>query len=409
MSAQMEFQLCLLSGVTNTMIDFQWPLMQNNIIRSDLDKMIEYLKQDDPKLTHGPLVKKFEEEWSKWLGVKHSVMLNSGSSANDLTMMAVRELKGAGEVIVPPLTWVSDISSVLRAGLKPVFVDIDPESLAIDTKKVLEAITPDTRAVFLTHVLGYNGLTDELISRLRELNIPLVEDVCESHGATHNGLKVGSFGWASNFSFYYAHHMTTIEGGMISTDDEELYDMLRMLRSHGMVRESINPKTKLDYLDRYPDLNPDFIFAYASHNMRSTELNGLLGLEQLKRLDQNNLARTRNLEHFLSILDPEIFQTAFKVEGSSNYAFTLVLKRPDLLRRDRVELLLRDAGIEFRRGLSGGGNQLRQPYLRRNLDLPQPESMPNTDHVHHYAWYVGNYPELRSEKIDWLGTVLKGI
>jgi CDP-6-deoxy-D-xylo-4-hexulose-3-dehydrase len=405
----MEFQLCLLSGVTNTMIELQWPLMQNNITRSDLDKMIEYLKQDDPKLTHGPLVKKFEEEWSKWLGVKHSVMLNSGSSANDLTMMAVRELKGSGEVIVPPLTWVSDISSVLRAGLKPVFVDIDPESLAIDTKKVLEAITPDTRAVFLTHVLGYNGLTDELISRLKELNIPLVEDVCESHGATHNGLKVGSFGWASNFSFYYAHHMTTIEGGIISTDDEELYDMLRMLRSHGMVRESINPKTKLDYLDRYPDLNPDFIFAYASHNMRSTELNGLLGLEQLKRLDQNNIARTRNLEHFLSILDPEIFQTVFKVEGSSNYAFTLVLKRPDLLRRDKVELLLRGAGIEFRRGLSGGGNQLRQPYLRRNLDLPQPESMPNTDHVHHYAWYIGNYPELGSEKIDWLGTVLKGI
>jgi CDP-6-deoxy-D-xylo-4-hexulose-3-dehydrase len=339
--------------------------MHNNITRSDLDKMIEYLKQDDPKLTHGPLVKKFEEEWSKWLGIEHSVMLNSGSSANDLTMMAVRELKGPGEVIVPPLTWVSDISSVLRAGLKPVFVDIDPESLAIDTKKVLEAITPDTRAVFLTHVLGYNGLTDELISGLKEKSIPLIEDVCESHGATHNGIKVGSFGWASNFSFYYAHHMTTIEGGIISTDDGELYDMLRMLRSHGMVRESLNPKTKLDYIEKYPDLNPDFIFAYASHNMRSTELNGLLGLEQLQRLDQNNIARTRNLEHFLSLLDPEIFQTDFKVEGSSNYAFTLVLKRPDMLIRDKVELLLKGAGIEFRRGLSGGGNQLRQPYLRR--------------------------------------------
>ena len=229
----MEFHLCLSNGVINIMTELQWPLMHNNITRSDLDKMIEYLKQDDPKLTHGPLVKKFEEEWSKWLGVRHSVMLNSGSSANDLTMMAVRELKGPGEVIVPPLTWVSDISSVLRAGLKPVFVDIDPQSLAVDSKKVLEAITPNTRAVFLTHILGYNGLTDELITGLKERKISLIEDVCESHGATHNSIKVGTFGWASNFSFYYAHHMTTIEGGIISTDDDELYRTLRLLRNHG--------------------------------------------------------------------------------------------------------------------------------------------------------------------------------
>ena len=391
------------------MTNLVWPLMNNNITRSDLNKMIEYLAQDDPKLTHGPLVKKFEEDWSKWLGVKHSVMLNSGSSANDLTMMAVKEIKGAGEVIVPPLTWVSDISAVLRAGLEPVFVDIDPRSLAIDSKKVLEAITPRTRAVFLTHVLGYNGLTDELLDGLKQKKIPLIEDVCESHGATHNGIKVGSFGWASNFSFYYAHHMTTIEGGIISTDDDELYDMLRMMRSHGMVRESLNKSTRQKYADDYPDLNPDFIFAFPSHNMRTTELNGLLGLEQLSRLDENNRIRTRNLKHFLSLLDSEIFQTDFNVVGSSNYAFTLVLKKPDMARRGKVEKILREAGIEFRRGLSGGGNQLRQPYLKRELNLPAPESMPNTDHIHHYAWYIGNYPELDTERIEWLGTILKSV
>lgn len=386
-----------------------WPLMHNNITRSDLDKMIEYLQQDDPKLTHGPLVKKFEEEWSKWLGVKHSLMVNSGSSANDLTMMVLRELNGPGEVIVPPLTWVSDISSVLRSGLEPVFVDIDPNSLALNSKKVLDAITPKTRAVFITHVLGYNALTDELLQGLKSRGIPLIEDVCESHGAKHNGEKVGTFGWASNFSFYYAHHMTTIEGGIISTNDDELYDMLRMLRSHGMVRESLEQATKEKYIQDHPDLNPDFIFAYASHNMRSTELNGLLGLEQLRRLDDNNRARTRNLEHFLSILDPEIFQTDFKVEGSSNYAFTLILRKPNLDFRNKVEFSLKEAGIEFRRGLSGGGNQLRQPYLRRKKNLPPPESMPVTEHVHHYAWYIGNYPELKAEQINWLGSVLKSI
>jgi CDP-6-deoxy-D-xylo-4-hexulose-3-dehydrase len=405
----MVFQHYWSNGVINIMTKLKWPLMHNNITRSDLDKMIEYLQQDDPKLTHGPLVKQFEEEWSRWLGVKHSIMVNSGSSANDLTMIAIRELKGPGEIILPPLTWVSDVSSVIRSGLDPVFVDIDPNSLALDTKKVLEAITPRTRAVFITHVLGFNGLTDELLQGLKSRGVLLIEDVCESHGAKHNGEKVGTFGWASNFSFYYAHHMTTIEGGIVSTNDDELYDMLRMLRSHGMVRESLELATKEKYTQNFPELNPDFIFAFASHNMRSTELNGLLGLEQLRRLDDNNLARTRNFEQFLSILNPEVFQTDFKVEGSSNYAFTLVLRKPDLDFRNKVESCLTEAGIEFRRGLSGGGNQLRQPYLRKRMNLPEPQSMPVTEHVHHYAWYIGNYPELQQEQINWLGSVLNSI
>jgi CDP-6-deoxy-D-xylo-4-hexulose-3-dehydrase len=383
--------------------------MQNNIARSDLDKLIEYLKQDDPKLTHGPLVRKFEEEWSNWLGVKHSVMLNSGASANDLTMIALRELRGEGEVIVPALTWVSDISSVIRAGLTPVFVDIDPSTLAMNSRLILDAITPRTIAVFLTHVLGYNGLTNELLNGLRSKNIELIEDVCESHGATHESKKVGTFGWASNFSFYYAHHMTTIEGGIISTDDPELYDLVRVLRSHGMVRESLNTETKNKYLKEYPDLNPDFIFAFPSHNMRATELNGLLGLEQLPRLDENNKKRTLNLQKFLSVLNPEVFRTDFKVEGSSNYAFTLVLNQADFDTRNTVEKILIEAGIEFRRGLAGGGNQLRQPYLRNRQGIPAPESLPVTDHAHHFGWYIGNYPDLDHSKIEWLGKLLQSI
>jgi len=391
------------------MIELQWPLMQNNVTRGDLDKMIAYLQQTDPKLTHGPLVKEFEHEWSHWLGVKHSLMLNSGSSANDLTMMALRELKGPGEVIVPPLTWVSDISAVIRAGLKPVFVDIDRQSLALDTKLVLNSITPKTKAIFLTHILGLNGLTDDLLTGLKESGVLLIEDVCESHGTTHNDIKVGSFGWASNFSFYYAHHMTTIEGGMVSTNDDELYDVLRMMRSHGLVRESLDAKTRARYMSNHPDLNPDFIFAFASHNMRPTELNGLLGLEQLKRLDSNNSVRTRNFLHFLSVLNSDIFQTDFNFKGSSNYAFTLVLNEANRKTRDRVEEVLLKAGIEFRRGLSGGGNQLRQPYLRGMDGLPSPEDMPVTDHLHHYGWYIGNYPDLEVGKIDSLGKVLAQI
>lgn len=391
------------------MTELNWPLMKNNVSRSDLDKLIEYLRQEDPRLTHGPIVKKFEDEWSRWLGVKHSIMLNSGSSANDLTMIALKEIHGGGEIIVPPLTWVSDISSVLRAGFEPKFIDIDPDSLALDSNLVLEAITPNTKGVFLTHVLGFNGLTDELVNGLKNKNVPLIEDVCESHGATHRGQKVGSFGWASNFSFYYAHHMTTIEGGMVSTNDDRLYDLLRMLRSHGMVRESENPNTKDFYSANFPDLNPDFIFAFPSHNMRSTELNGILGLEQLKKLDENNKLRTRNFHKFLSVIDSSVFKVDFKTEGSSNYAFTLILIKQDLDKRNLVEARLLEAGIEFRRGLSGGGNQLRQPYLRKIPGMQLPESLPIADHMHHYAWYLGNYPDLALDKIEHLGSVLKGI
>jgi len=203
--------------------------------------------------------------------------------------------------------------------------------------------------------------------------------------------------------------MTTIEGGIISTDDENLYDTLRMMRSHGMVRESLNTQTKNDYFEKYPDLNSDFIFAFASHNMRPSEINGLLGLEQLSRLDTNNRLRAQNLEKFLSVLNPNIFKTDFKVKGNSNYALTLVLNEQNMATRDKVEIILQDAGIEFRRGLSGGGNQLRQPYLKGKKGIPQPSFLPNTDHIHHYAWYIGNYPDLESEKIDALGSILNNI
>lgn len=391
----MVFQQYWLSGGISTMSEIvTWPLMKNNISRTDLDTLIKYLNQDDPKLTHGPLVKDFESKWSNWLGVKFSLMVNSGASANDLTMLALKEMYGVGEVIVPPLTWVSDIAAVIHAGHTPVFVDINKRNLAIDSEKVLAAITKKTKAVFLTHVLGLNGLSDRLLAELNRLKIPLVEDVCESHGASHSGKKLGTFGLISNFSFYYAHHLTTIEGGMLCTNNEELYEILRMLRSHGLVRESTSNKIKRRYFEDYPDLNQDFIFSTASHNMRPTELNGLLGISQLNNLDSNIQIRKNNFLKFLNLLNPDFFQTDFEIEGNSSYAFILILKHPNISLRNKIESELKSKGIEFRRGLSGGGNQLRQPYLRKTGLYPEPELFPNVEHVHNFGWYIGNYPSL---------------
>jgi CDP-6-deoxy-D-xylo-4-hexulose-3-dehydrase len=351
----------------------------------------------------------FEREWSAWLGVRHSVFVSSGSTANLVTMAALRALHGPGEVVVPTLTWISDIVAVLQAGLTPVFVDIDPLTLGMSTDEVLGVLTPLTRAVFLTHVLGYNGLTPRLAEELAARRIPLVEDACESHGATFRGKKVGTFGLASNFSFYYAHHMSTIEGGMVSTDDAAFYDVVRMLRSHGMVREAASAEVRSRYAAAHADLHPDFIFAYPGYNARSTELNAVIGRSQLSRLDANNTIRRENLALFLELLDGSKYQTTFATEGSCNYALTLVLRKPDLALRDRVMAALRRNGVEFRRGLSGGGNQLRQPYLRERLPPVDFARFPHVDHVHFFGFYIGNYPELQKGKIRELCALLNSL
>jgi len=384
--------------------------MRNNILREDLDAIIRHLEQDDPTLTNGPKVREFEEEWSKWLGVKYSVFVNSGASANLLTMCILKiQYPEGGEVIVPPLTWVSDIASVLQNGFTPVFVDIDPKTLAIDSRKIESKINDKTRAVFLTHVQGFDGLTEDLLLLLDKRKIPLIEDVCESHGATHNGQKLGSYGWISNFSFYYAHHMSTIEGGMVCTNDPAVYQKVRMLRSHGMVREASDPILKEEYIRKFTSLNPDFIFAYAAYNMRNNEIGGILGLTQLKRLDRNVLIRTDNLKRFLGQIDSKKYRIDFKIEGSSNYAFNLVLNKADNSFAESLINKLRESGIEFRRGSAGGGNQVRQPYLKDIVPDNHYKEFPETEHIHFYGFYIGNFPDLKNEEIDWLCEILNSV
>lgn len=386
-----------------------WPLMRNNFAPEDLSAAIALLQQDDPVLTQAGQVRAFEREWSQWLGVRHSVFVNSGSSANLLTLAALREIAGPGEVIVPTLTWVSDIAAVIQNGFEPVFVDVDPRTLGMDNDEVIRKLSPKTRAVFITHVLGYNALTARLLDELARRQIPLLEDCCESHGAAFHGFRVGTLGLMSNFSFYYAHHLTTIEGGMISTNDDRLYQLLRMLRSHGMVRESSDDDLKQSYRESYPDLNPEFIFALPAFNVRSTELNAAIGRSQLKRLDEGNLERAENLGCFLAHLDPEKYQTDFAIEGSSSYALTLVLRQPDEPLCQRVMSALRAARVEFRRGLSGGGNQLRQPYLRRWLGRDVWANYPRVEHLHFYGFYIGNYPGLQREQIVALCQMLNAL
>ena len=385
------------------------PLMLNNIKKEDLSSVIKFLKKN-PHLTQSTKVKEFEKKWSNWLGVKYSIFVNSGSSANYLTMLILKILAGkGGEVIVPTLTWISDIVSVINNGFKPVFTDINPRNLSMSEREILKKISKKTKAVFLTHAQGFNGLSQKLLRILKKKKILLIEDVCESHGATFNNKKLGTFGKISNFSFYFAHHLSTIEGGMICTNDKKIYEIAKMLRSHGMVRESGNKKFERIKIKQHKDLSPKFIFLYPGFNMRNDEISAVIGINQLKSLDKNNKIRAENFQYFLKRLDPVLYQTDYDLKGNSNYAFPLVLKTQSIKIRDDLEKLMKKHSIEFRRGNAGGGNQLRQPYLKNYNVKFNLKNFPNVEHVHFFGYYIGNFPSLKKSKIKKICSILNSL
>ena len=388
---------------------FSHSLMHDNFTKSDVSAAINLLKKRKIILTQSKNVKLFEQKWSKWLGVKYSVFVNSGSSANLLTLSILKILYGKGEIILPTLTWVSDINSVLQNNLKPVFVDINPKNLCMSENEIFKKVNKNTLAVFITHVQGFNGLSSKLLSYLKKKKIILIEDVCESHGATFKNKKLGTFGEISNFSFYYAHHMSTIEGGMICTNNKKIFHMARMLRSHGMVREIGDPKIEKQIIKKYPKLSPKFIFLYPAYNFRNNEIGAVIGLNQLKNLDKNNTKRKNNLKVFLNNLDGTKYRTDFDLKGSCNYAFPLILKKANFKNRDRLEKILKINNIEFRRGNAGGGNQLRQPYLKKILKKINLSNYKEVDHVHFFGYYIGNFPTLKFSKIKRICSILNSI
>jgi len=388
---------------------FSHPLMHSNFTKSDALAAKKLFNKSDLILTQSKKVKEFEKKWSEWLGVKHTVFVNSGSSANFLTMAALKLLHGKGEIIVPTLTWVSDIVSVIQNNFKPVFVDINPKNLCMSENEIISKVNKKTLAVFITHVQGFNALSNKLISFLKKKKILLIEDVCESHGATFKNKKLGTFGKISNFSFYYAHHMSTIEGGAICTNDKNIYEMVRILRSHGMVRESNNSNFEKKMIKKYPKLSPKFIFLYPGYNFRNNEIGATIGINQLKSLNRNNQKRKKNFKLFLKLIDKSKYRTDFDTEGSCNYAFPVILKTKDLNIRDNFEKILIKNKIEFRRGNAGGGNQLRQPYLKKftkNINL---SNFKEVDHIHFFGYYIGNYPNLTNNKIIKVCKILNSI
>jgi len=375
---------------------FKWQLINDSITIGDKKALTDFINTPNQRFTQGEQVRKFEEEWSKWEGVKHSVFVNSGASANYIMASILKEKKGVGEVIVSPLGWVSDVAPLVNLGFTPVFADIDRETMSMSLDNIKKVVSDKTVGIVLVHVLGFNAINDEVVNFCKEKDIFLIEDCCEAHGATSDTQKTGSFGDVSNFSFYFGHHITTIEGGMVCTNNDEIYEQAKLFRSHGMTRE-VSKETQDKYIKKYPDLNPLFTFVVPGYNVRNQEINAVLGLQQLKRLDYNIEKRAENFKTWLDNLDSGKYQTKFQREGNSNFALPLVIERSDKELFDNVCVLLDECDVEYRVGTAGGGNQAKQPYLEKYTFYA--DNLDNIDYIHEFGLYVGNHPELDTQEI----------
>jgi len=360
-----------------------WKLMENTITFLDRIKMAGFIMKAD-RLTNGERVKKFEQEWNEWLGSKYSLFVSSGSTANLLLIAAIKEkygLKNGDKVLLPACTWMTNVAPVIQLGLQPIFCDINFSNFSFDKQQMIEIakIHPDIKLIFVTHLLGFAAENEDYQNIFP--NVLIVDDVCESHGARfNNGEKVGSNSLGATFSFYFGHHMTTIEGGMVSTNDVELYDLMKMKRSHGLARESINFD---EYANKYPEIEKSFLFITDGYNFRNHEVCAVLGSSQLKRLDRNIQIRKNNYKNFYEIINnySDQFYIPENQVGNSSFCFPLIAKEKSTY--NKLTDALSQNNIEFRPVV--GGNLLRHPFLKKYS-----VALKNADILNDNGLYLGN-------------------
>jgi len=369
-------------------------LVKDTINFDDVSKLIEWLKTN-PRLTKGDLTVEFEKKWSEWLGVKYSVFVNSGSSANlaGIYSLILSERTKNKKIVVPAVSWVTTVTPAIQLGLEPIMCDCDEDNLGLDINHLKQIIKNENPSVIiLVHVLGIPNHLDEIIRLCDENDILLIEDTCESIGSMYDNKKLGTFGDLSTFSFYFGHHMSTIEGGMISTNDEDLYHILLSIRSHGWDRDL--PKKKQEELRQKFNVNNFralYTFYYPGFNLRSTDLQAFIGLEQLKKLDM--IVGNRN-KNFLRYKD-EIKNSEWNIQepkGSfvSNFSFPIITKNITKL----VEELTNN-DIECRPLICGSINEHPFWYERYGHS-----DLPISKRVHEYGLYVPNNHEMTEEELN---------
>ena len=379
-------------------------LVKDTIDNKDIDRLIEWLKTY-PRLTKSTVTTEFEALFAKWMGCNYCVFVNSGSSAN-LIMLYVLVQKGilniGDKVVVPSLSWATDLSPVMQLGLEPVLCDVDLDNLSVDVnhlEKIFKEEGP--KAIILVSVLGLVPEMDKIVDLCDKYNVSLLEDVCESLGSKFNGKNLGNFGLMSTFSTYFGHHMSTIEGGLICTDEKDVYDLMLMLRSHGWDRDLCEDSTKkLRSKWGVSDFNGLYTFYVPGFNMRATDLQAYIGIGQIDKLDDTVISRNKNYKIYHELLGELSF---FKQQKEncfvSNFAFPYVSDNRDLLVKE-----LSSNGVEVRPLICGSMG--KQPFYSKVYGKL---SLPNSEIIDNKALYLPNHPNLTYSDIKFVCDIIKRV
>lgn len=387
-------------------------LVKDTIDNSDIDHLIEWLKTY-PRLTKGPKTIEFEEKWSEWIGCKYSVFVNSGSSANLLMLYALKILGNLRneKIVVPALAWATDMAPVIQLGFDPLIVDCNLQNLAVDTSQ-LESIFQYHKpaAMILVSVLGLSPDMDKIVSLCKKHGVILLEDNCESQGTEFKGEKLGNFGLMSSFSTYFGHTMSTIEGGMVCTNDKDVYDLLKMLRSHGWDRD-LDQETQQKFRNKWgvDDFSALYTFYEPGFNLRSTDLQAVIGIRQLDKVDSMIEKRNENFYHFLDTM--KSFDKKNKVWKPSEHkdSFTASFCYPMIFKtkeeKDKAVTALLENNIETRPLICGSMGT--QPFFIKRYG--RHETL-NSAQVDNCGIYVPNHPQLSKEDIELIcRTVIESI
>ena len=377
-------------------------LVSDTIDKNDINNLVNWLSQDEiPRLTKGDVTIEFEKKWSTKIGVEYTTYVNSGSSAILLTLAALKEsgkLKN-NKIIVPALSWLTDVSSPIQLGMDVILCDCNLQDLSIDINHFKQLVKEeDPSSLILVSVLGLVPDMSEIIKICKENNIILIEDVCESMGSKYKDEYLGTFGLVSLFSLYYGHHLSTIEGGLICTNDSELNDIIVSMRSHGWDRDWSSEKQK-EYRDKYniDDFNSLYTFYYPGFNFRSTDLQAFIGMTQIDKLD--NFSKSREINFKLYNDNIKINELNIKTNNNnfiSNFAYPIVSKN-----RESIVKRLIENNIEVRPLIAG--SMARKPFWKGKVD-----NLPNCDIINNKGFYIPNHQDLKESDIIKICDIING-
>ncbi len=383
-------------------------LVKDTISNDDIDKLIGWL-QTYPRLTKGPLTLELEQKWSDWIGTKYSVFCNSGSSANLLMLSAyientrMQKDRNKLKIVVPSVSWATDLAPIIQLGLTPILCDCNLNDLSIDLDHLNEIITSHGKidALLLVSVLGLVPKMDKIQDICDKHDIVLLEDSCESMGSKHKGQNLGTFGSMSSFSTFFGHHISTIEGGFVSTNDKELYDLLLSLRSHGWDRD-LDKKSQNKLRDAWDvsGFESLYTFYYPGYNLRSTDLNAFIGIGQIDNLNEWGLVREKNFRLYQRLIHNDYWKPKpYSNSFVSNFAYPIIHPA-----RNEIAQQLQNNSVEVRPLVCGSmGNQ---PFYKKQYGKIK---LPNADKIDEYGLYVPNNPKLTENEVTIVADIVNDV